>query len=132
MQALFANFLTVTLVAQSIFGCCRHGIADELVGNTMSSIIDGDCCHDCDHCRKTCSPGAPCHCKPQCKGVCTYLRGAKVRFDYAADWTQVNLATTDQTSLAIRHSMRVFSVDNGRNCLAPPLRLNLLNRVWLV
>ena len=137
MQAILSNLLTITLVVQSIFGCCRHGAAGELAGNaalliTSSSIVEADGCHDCDHCRKTGMPASPCHCKQECQGVCTYVRTAKVQIENATAWTRLILVPAERATSSTNNVTSISGADDGCNSTAPPLRLNLLNCVLLV
>jgi len=120
--------MIVSLVSQGVFGCCRPGRlhcahdADEAasVGDHQANVAAG-------------APGEPCHCKVQCIGLCSYLPSAKVRIEpLAAEAPFVHAAVIPygDASRLNRMSAYIEWEHSGGESLAP-LRLHLLNQVWL-
>jgi len=132
MRAILSILMIASLVLQAMFGCCRlgslhcaHG-ADEAV-----SAVD---CTSDHHAKVAPNlPGEPCHCKVQCLGLCNYLPTAKVRIEPLSTSLPVALAAIISATGA-SHFREAYSQGrwehSGGESLAP-LRLHLLNQVWL-
>ena len=131
MRAILSIFVTVCLVMQATFGCCRLG------------------CPGCEHevCEFDGAPASiaayhpdhagsagPCRCESQCRGVCNYVAGSKLRIEPLASGFSTALVAVIPASFASR-SLEVALRDRWEpSCgqSTPPLRLHSLNQVWLI
>ena len=134
MQAILVNFVAVTLLIQSSFGCCRGGL-QQLFGKANSTAAVA-CCHSCCHHaqpddeHQSEKSNLPVNGKSNCEGVCTFLVTAKAQIEsphLAFDLVAAPLDSSAVPQLGITS----WALD-GPNEASPRVRLHLLNRIWLI
>ena len=115
---------------QATFGCCRLaclGCAHE--GCEGELVSDAEC--QGGHHAGT---AEPCPCEPQCRGVCNYVTGSKVRIEPPAS----SFSTAPAVVVPVNFAARSLETSLGDRWeppggeSEPPLRLHLLNQVWLI
>jgi hypothetical protein len=126
MHAYVASLMAVLLAVHAAVGCCwHHAHACETVE------VAKPCCSHHQHEQK--SQQQPCRCDVECEGLCQYVAPEKVRLDgpgfvgwlefVAPGGTFADRSIVNGTW----HGESWSPIDSG-----PPLRLNLLNSVWLI
>lgn len=151
MQALLTNLTAFSLCIHALIGCCwhhAHGATchaeSTVVSKSSASPKCAGCCHHCRHVSDDTpadhqrdgdhsAPRAPCNCKVECHGVCTYLPPEKQQLDNLAD--------------APAFDLPVLMIDQGYAVIGPagycqwladsgptiaPARLHLLHQVFLI
>ena len=156
MQALLTHLTAFSLGIHALVGCCWHH-AHECACQAGTQVVVADaetpklaaCCHHCHRlsdspsdltpgdCRseddQSSHPPAPCNCKVECHGVCTYLPPQKSLvdgFDDSAAFDLSPLAIDQSCAAATRAAYWEWPADSGD--AAAPLRLHLLHQVFLI
>ena len=132
MRAILSILMIVSLALQGMFGCCRPG--GWHCAHDADEALSAASCQG-DHQAKVASgaPCEPCHCKVECAGLCNYLPTAKVRVEpltAEAFFVLADIIPDGATSQLSRVAWLVKWEHSGGESLAP-LRLHLLNQVWL-
>jgi len=131
MRVLLSILMTVCLVMQATFGCCRSGCpgcAHEACDFDGAPVSIFACHHDHD------GSAEPCPCESQCRGVCNYVVGSKVWIERPASSYSAALAAAIPVNFAARSpdvTLRERWEPPGSESQLP-LRLHLLNQVWLI
>ncbi len=84
MYGLLSNLTACLLLAHALLGCCWHHSHD-CSGCDSTSTAESPPEHCCKHHQQArdegAKPAAPCNCKVECHGVCTYLPPQKTQLD---------------------------------------------------
>jgi hypothetical protein len=120
--------------------CCQHCSqaehkqhADSQVGHSHNCDAHPNVCHSAVEHDESSAPPAPCDCKIECHGTCTYLPPEKSPVDSAADgpaFAQPVVALLDNSSTDLLSANWEWLTDPVES--AQPLRIHLLHQVLLI
>jgi hypothetical protein len=143
MRLLVSGLMAVLLLANAVFGCCRHsmlacGLPDRVSNKPGASSTpesaDACCCHHGqDEQDEQSERHAPCECSLDCYGACTFLPTEKSETELADA-----VAPLDLVPLIDRLLTAGYDGDAGPNAASPstgyspPVRLHLLHQSLLV
>lgn len=134
MQVVLSNLMAAVLFIHAVLGCCRHpSLACASCNDPTAQASRAASC--CKQHRSENGQGeqrqAPCKCKVECRGVCTYLPPQKTQLDCQPALLPFDLLALNPASTA-GPSALPWEVLRGSLALEPPLRLHLLHQILLI
>lgn len=134
MHAVVSNLLAGLLLIHAMLGCCWHS-AHTCTRRDRDAcpVVKKVCCHHCHHKQQSENPPAPCKCRVECKGVCTYLPTERIQIDgtqLASSWQHLVVLPVMLEAPCASNSN--WKPADGVLAWQPPLRLHLLHQIILI
>jgi hypothetical protein len=132
MRAIICNLLIAVVLIPALLGWCCRPSASEASCCTVAKVSHESCHHqhtDCDDHQQV-----PCKSHSECKGICSYLSTPKFQFDssskaYGLAFLSPESRPTLAQLLAVSYLAERLDLTN---LTAPPLRIHVVNQIWLI
>ena len=136
MRAFSSILMASLLLIQAVSGWCWHPARDCTgLGLSAAPVAWTVRCCNCDRegAKEEEPSQAPCRCRLECSGICTYVPPVKTQIDapqLVVDFDHLAISPALADSQAV--STNWTQVAYGASELAPPLRLHLLHQTLLI
>ena len=133
MRVFVSSLMAVLLLANAVFGCCRHRMLACALADGASTTVSKseECCqHEQEERRES---QRPCGCCVECYGACTYLPSESSDTDLAVALLPLDLVPLIDLCLTTGYEGPGWpGTVLASTGISPPVRLHLLHQSLLV